>query len=251
MTDSEIELPPYLGVLVVDTERYGSNQDQGQQYLAEAVPDVLEVAFGRAGLSSVWQERQYDQNTGDGVGFGFDPRHLPAVIGRLLPRLQEVLAEKDVRMRERSRGLRLRLRAALHVGPVLMPGGGRALVTAHRLVDTPPLRDALTRSDKDRTFLAVLLSDRVYDDVVAAGYVSVSTAPVPVRAKEYEGTAHLYVPVPTGDLLGHGLATPAEEARLRATPPPAAAAVHNVMTGLNTGTAIQVGHLHGGLHNNS
>ncbi|WP_018682978.1 hypothetical protein [Actinokineospora enzanensis] len=257
-SDTEVELPPYRAVLVVDTERYGSNPDLAQQVLAQAVPDVLGLAFARCGLGHVWEGRLFPQDTGDGVGIGFDTKYLPGVIGRLFPALQEVLAERDVRLRERDRGLRLRLRGALHVGPVLMPGGGRALVNTHRLLEADVLRGALRRSDPDRTFFAVLLSGRVYDDVVDSGYVRLNVAPTDVRVKELSTKAYLHVPVMSGDLVGSGLVAAGAEivgeegaagADLRQRVP-AAGDVHNVMNGVHTGTAIQVGHLHGGLHNN-
>ncbi|GAA3038977.1 hypothetical protein [Actinokineospora globicatena] len=245
------ELPPYLGVLVVDAERYGSNTDPGQQKLAEAIPEVLAVAFAESGLEQVWEQRLFPQDTGDGLGLGFDPRYLPVVAEQVLGALQEALVARDVWMRKVHRGLRLRLRAALHVGPIRHPGGGQALVTAHRLVDAAPLRDALKRSDADRTFLAALISDRVHDDVIATGYATVPTTPVPVEIKEHRSTAHLHVPTPTGDLLNSGL-VPAPTADPADTPhldPLTPGAVHNVMTGHHTGTAIQVGHLHGGFTN--
>ncbi|WP_035304642.1 hypothetical protein [Actinokineospora inagensis] len=248
------ELPPYRAVLAVDAERYGSNTDPGQRRLAEAIPEVIRVAFAKSGLAGAWEERLYAQDTGDGLGLCLDPRHLPALVARLFGVLQEVLTARDVWMREADRALRLRLRAALHVGPVLQPGGGRALVTAHRLLDAAPLRDALKRSDPDRTFLAVILSNRVHDDVIAAGYATLPTTPVDVHIKEYEAAAHLHIPHPTGDLLASGLVPAAPDP----TPPPPPqprqdprlAPVHNVITGgQHSGTTIQVGHLHGGLKN--
>ncbi|GAA2966855.1 hypothetical protein [Actinokineospora diospyrosa] len=251
------ELPPYLGVLVVDAERYGSNTDPGQQKLAEAIPEVLEAAFHESGLAHVWEGKLFPQDTGDGMGLAFDTRHLPAVVEGFFGALQEVLVARDAYMRRYNRALRLRLRAALHVGPVLRVGGGRALVTAHRLLDAAPLRDALKRSDPERTYLAALLSNRVHEDVVHTDYATLPTAPVEVEIKEYRATAHLHVPTPSGDLLTSGLvpipeppATP-DPADQPATPDPTPTTgpVHNVMSGIHTGTAIQVGHLHGGLNN--
>ncbi|RLK61714.1 hypothetical protein [Actinokineospora cianjurensis] len=247
------ELPPYLGVLVVDAERYGSNSDPGQQKLAEAIPEVVRVAFADSGLEHVWDGRLFPQDTGDGLGLGFDSRHLPAVTESVFGALQEALVARDVWMRKVHRGLRLRLRAALHVGPVRPLGGGRALVTAHRLLDAAPLRDALTRSDEDRTFLAALISDRVHDDIIDAGYATLPTAAIPVHIKEYRATAHLHVPTPSGDLLTTGL-VPAPTASPTPDTPPTShpdtpGSVHNSISGTHSGTAIQVGHLHGGLTN--
>ncbi|WP_447007736.1 hypothetical protein ACRAKI_15245 [Saccharothrix isguenensis] len=259
-----VDLPPYRAVLVVDTKEFGANSDPGQAHLVEVVPDVVALAFERAGLGRVWQEALFPHNTGDGFGIGFDTRHLPAVVSGFFDALQDVLAERDARLRARDRGLRLRMRASLNVGPVREagPGGaaavvGNAVITTHRLLDAQPVRDVLTRSDPDQTFLSVALSQRVFDDVLAAGYATLSASRVVprfVRIKEYSGTVYLYVPKPSGDLLSHGIAEyqqdlDAAQAVQQAPATPSGTVTTNIMSGSNAGTAIQVGHLHGGLHN--
>ncbi|OXM49664.1 hypothetical protein [Amycolatopsis alba] len=256
-------LPPYRAVLVVDTKEFGGNTDPGQELLAAAVPDVMALAFERAGLGKLWQEALFPHNTGDGFGIGFDTVHLPAVVARLFDSLQEVLAERDARLRAVDRRLRLRMRASLNVGPVREPdpGGqtavvGRTVIATHRLLDADVVRDLLARSDPEQTFLAVALSHRVFEDVVASGYAALPASRVvqtAVRVKEFESLVHLYVPNPSGDLLRHGFGS--EEPHQEASDPvadtrdQAAGSVRNVMSGIQTGTAIQVGHLHGGLHN--
>ena len=99
-------------------------------------------------------------------------------------------------------------------------------------------------------FLAVALSDRVFEDVLASGYAKLPTTkvvPADVRIKEYRGTVYLYIPNPSGDLLRHGAgAGYAEElAAAKATIEPAPGSVTNVISGPQHGTAIQVGHVHG------
>lgn len=259
-----VELPPYRAVLVVDTKEFGSNSDPDQAHLVEIVPDVVALGFERAGLGHVWQEALFPHNTGDGFGIGFDTRHLPAVVSAFFDALQDVLAERDARLRARDRRLRLRMRASLNVGPVrdAPPGGtaavvGSAVITTHRLLDSQPVRDVLTRSDPDQTFLSVVLSQRVFDDVLAAGFATLSASRVVprfVRLKEYSGTVYLYVPKPSGDLLSHGIAEyqrdlDAARAVRETTPQPTGTITTNVLSGGSTGTTIQVGHLHGGLHN--
>lgn len=260
----EDELPPYRAVLVVDTKEFGGNSDPGQELLAAAIPDVMALAFERAGLGKVWREALFPHNTGDGFGIGFDTCHLPVVVARLFDMLQEVLAERDVRLRAVDRGIRLRMRASLNVGPVREPdpGGetavvGRTVIATHRLLDADAVRNLLARSDPEQTFLAVALSHRVFEDVVASGYAALPASrvvPAVVRVKELESVVYLYVPNPSGDLLRHGLGS--EEARQEPSDlvadtrdKAALGGVRNVMSGVHTGTAIQVGHLHGGLHN--
>lgn len=257
-----IELPPYRAVLVVDTKDFGGNSDPGQELLAQAVPDVVALAFERAGLAGVWQEALFPHNTGDGFGIGFDTRHLPAVVSGFFDVLQDVLAERDARLRARDRRLRLRMRASLNVGPVREPDPqgstgvvGNAAITTHRLLDAPAVREVLTRSDPDQTFLSVALSQRVFDDVLASGYATLSASRVVprfVRVKEFSGTVYLYVPKPSGDLLAHGIADYQQELdaaqAVQETPPPTGAVRNTISGGTHSGTTIQVGHLHGGLH---
>jgi hypothetical protein len=255
---SEPELPPYRAVLVVDTKGFGGQSDRGQAVLAEAIPDVLALAFERAGLSHVWRGALFPHGTGDGFGLGFDTRHLPAVVMRFFDTLQEVLAERDARFPGGSGRVRLRMRASLNVGPVLDPGPGHgsaaaiggAVITTHRLLDAPEVRDLLTRSDPGQTFLAVAFSRRIVEDVLLTEYAQLPSSLLVARrvdVKEYGGTVHLYVPRPSGDLLtrGFGSDAPAEPAVPEAAARPASTT--NVINGGDFGTAIQVGHLHGGI----
>lgn len=254
--DGEIaELPPYRAVLVADAKGFGGNSDADQGLLADTIPDVVELAFQRTQLGHVWREALFPHITGDGLGIGFETRHLPAVVSRFFDTLQQVLAERDVRLRAHGRRLRLRMRASLNVGPVGEPAPGtssavalgRAFVTTHRLLDSPAVRDVLTRSDPDHTFLSVIVSQRVFDDVVVAGYADVPFSrfvPRQVEVKEFGGTVYLYVPEPSGELLRHGLGD-AERAGREAEPAPPAGSTTNIMTGTHYGDAIQVGHLHG------
>ncbi|MEV6832709.1 hypothetical protein [Amycolatopsis sp. NPDC051102] len=256
------ELPPYRALLVVDAKGFGSNPDAVQTGIAEAIPDVLGLAFERAGLGEVWETALFPHGTGDGYGLGFDPRFLPAVVSRFFDELQGVLAERDARLRVAARSVRLRLRASLNVGPVLEPAPGTtsaaaigsAVITTHRLLDAAPVRAVLERSDPDQTFLAVALSQRVFEDVLASEYATLpatKVVPADVRIKEYRGTVYLYVPNPSGDLLRYGAGDYAEElAATKATiePVPTPGSTTNTINGTVRGTAIQVGHVYGNLN---
>jgi hypothetical protein len=264
MSDETVELPPYRAVLVVDTKEFGSNSDVGQTTLARAIPEVVALAFERAGLGHVWQEALFPHSTGDGLGMGFDPRHLPAVVARFFDELEKVLAENDARMRSFSRHTRMRMRASLNVGPVLEmdrgnedAGVGNTVIATHRLLDAAPLRDMLLRSDPDHTFLAVALSQRVFEDVLVSGYATLPPArvvPRQVQVKEFASTMYLYVPNPSGDLLrdGFGGGEQYQEALEAAKPAPQPTAKvvnrNSIDGGTFSGTTIQVGSLHGGLH---
>lgn len=254
------EQPPYRAVLVVDTKEFGSNSDTTQDLLARTVPDVLARAFQRAELVHVWQDALFPHDTGDGVGIGFDSRYLPLVVGRFFDALQDVLAEQNRQLQAHDRRTRLRMRASLHVGPVReqdrggrLAGVGSTVITAHRLLDSSAVREGLTRSDPEQTFLSVVLSQRVFDDVLATGYASLPTSrvvPVSVHVKELAGTAYVYVPNPSGDLLTHGVAEYQREPETASGTQPRSVSdgVANIMTGVHNGTSIQVGHLGGDMH---
>jgi hypothetical protein len=70
-----------------------------------------------------------------------------------------------------------------------------------------------------------------------------------VRVKKYTGTVYLYVPHPSGDLLAGGFGDDYQRQLddARSAPP---AAVTNTMSGTHSGFSIQVGRLHGDVHNN-
>lgn len=251
------ELPPYRAVLVVDAKEFGRNTDTGQAFLADMIPDVLSLAFERAGLADVWRDALFPHNTGDGVGIGFDTRHLPAVVSRLFDTLQDVLAERDRVLRARGRDVRLRMRASLNVGPVREADGsssvvGATVINTHRLLDAAVVRDLLARSDPDHTFLAVVLSQRVFDDVVASEYATLPPSrlvPTTVQVKEYVGAVYLYVPKLTGDLLAHGVdGQPAAPTTATDDEHPPGNISNVIRGGTHSGTTIQVGHLRGGIH---
>jgi hypothetical protein len=257
-----VDLPPYRAVLVVDTKDFGSNDDVVQTAVAESIYDILSRAFGRAGLAHVVEAPLFPHLTGDGIGMGFDTRHLPAVVSRFFDALQEELAAQDSRMRAFRRGASVRMRASLNVGPVSDPGPdgrsavvGSTVITAHRMLDTAPVRAALSGSDPEQTFVAAVLSQRVFEDVLVSGYATLPpsrVAPVPVTVKEFTGTVYLYVPNPSGDLLrdgfGSGYQAEVEAVAPEPSPPPRGAVTHNTFSGTSNAPVVQVGHLQGGLH---
>ncbi|HYQ68789.1 hypothetical protein [Actinophytocola sp.] len=127
------------------------------------------------------------------------------------------------------------------------------MVNTHRLLDAQAVRDLLTQSDPEHTFLAVVLSQRVFDDVVASEHATLPPsrlAPTTVHVKEFTGVVYLYVPNLSGDLLAHGVdeqrATPefADDAN-----EPRPTHISNVIRGgTHSGTTIQVGQLRDGIH---
>jgi hypothetical protein len=92
-------------------------------------------------------------------------------------------------------------------------GAGVARVELHRLLDSQPVRDLLTRSGNS-TKVAAIVSARAYEDAVTAGYSDEDPAlyvEAPVQVKRYQGNAYLRVPRPSGDLLASGFRTAAPD----------------------------------------
>ncbi|HVB41150.1 MAG TPA: hypothetical protein VNF47_00410 [Streptosporangiaceae bacterium] len=231
------ELPPSRAIFAVDTEKFTRNPSARQPELSDAIPELLGSAFARCGLAEVWAARRFPQGTGDGYVFGVPEQHAPFLLDPLLDQLQEVLEEHDRRLRSQDRSLRLQLRAAIHMGSVPDSGGrregiGTPVNDTFRLLDSESIRQELSDRNPDITLLAAIASQRVFEDVVRAGF----TPGLPpdrfrpviaeVAGKEFVQPAWLYVPKPSqpGDRAlrpaarrGSGGAEPAAPAPGRTT----------------------------------
>lgn len=135
---------------------------------------------------------------------------MPFVIHPWLHTLQETLEEFNLHT---SGTVGMRLRVGLNIGPLSdrgrdFDGNGTARNDTHRLLDSRPVKDALATSRASVTHVAAILSDRCYQDAVLGGYagrhpdrfIEVSAT---VEGKPFEQRAWLFVPSPSGDLLGN------------------------------------------------
>lgn len=153
--------------------------------------ELVTGAFEGSGVS--WAA-SYHEDRGDGV-LVIVPPEIPtrAVADPLL-----VLLAADLRRHNGQAGdaVRIRLRAALHVGPVTADAEGLnsdAIIHAARMLDAPPLREALAASDAD---LAFMTSDHVFDTVLKndRGLLDPRLfTPVSFRSKESQISAWMYV----------------------------------------------------------
>lgn len=163
-------LPPYRGIVAVDAKDFTGYPAIEHGMISQAVPQVLQWSFERAGLAEVWEGRRFPASTGDGYVFGFDPAWMPFLIHPWLHTLQETLTEFNVH----SVGtVRIRLRVSLHIGPLPDTGGefdgnGTPRNDTHRLLDSRPVKAMLAASNESITQVAAILSDRCYQDAVAA-----------------------------------------------------------------------------------
>ncbi len=181
------------GLLVcTDAMGYGSADDQRQHALQTGLLAVLDEAAEGAHLSrSEWTR----QAAGDGE-LALLPARVPEprVVDDFVYQLSGALARYN---RDRSDAARLRLRMAVHYGlasPAANGFVGQGVVGVSRLTDSRALHVALDLSGAD---LAVLLSERVFQDTVLAGYTKIPIADfrrIGVQNKEYAEAAWLRVP---------------------------------------------------------
>ena len=198
-------LPPHFGLLAVDAKDSMCLPSRQQGPLSRALTDIVHHGLRRAGMEEM--RREFESNTGDGLSFGFDPKWLSLVISPFAEELNALLQEHNA-----GTGPRIRLRMSVHCGPVPvapgLPGDGNAAPRSetHRLLDSEPARKGLAEADEHTTPLVVIVSDYVYRTVVLGGYCALPGArfaevQAHVAGKDFEQTAWLYVPSPSGGLL--------------------------------------------------
>lgn len=189
-------VPEHRVLVTADIEDYSSRNDAEQRVLQSALGDSLDTAADWAELDRQAWVRQVG---GDGVF-------------AVLPRDADVAALMDVFVRELDTALgvhnrrraddhwtRIRLRLAVHVGPIHLDGAigwpGQHAVLPARLRDSAPVRAALAAlPDAD---LAVIVSTEVYRDYITQGPGEPRPSDfrsVRVQVKKQTYDAYLYVP---------------------------------------------------------
>jgi hypothetical protein len=200
MAENGEEAPGAVGVfgrrllLAVDAKGYGGADAVTQGEFQEAITRLLYEAADAARLD---RSRWMTQEGGDSL-FVVLPEGAsePALVDAFMRILDFGLRTFN---RNREPHARLRLRAAVHFGPV-SPGAngfiGPAPVQLGRILDCAALRAALARAPG--ACLAVGVSEPVFRDVVKEeAYTSVRADEfrhVRVKEKEYEGSAWIWVP---------------------------------------------------------
>ncbi|MFI2263082.1 nucleotidyl cyclase domain-containing protein [Streptomyces tubercidicus] len=195
--------------IAVDAQAYGGNNDRRQSEIQHDLPRILSRAARGTGLDrSQWHiQPKGDEELAVHPMDGTEPRLVDDFVRHLVSELREY---NGVRIP----AARMRLRAAIHHGPVELADNGFAgttVVTTSRLLSSDHLYDALqANAGAD---LALLLSDDVYRSTVAGGHTTLSTADfrsVTVREKEYEAAAWLQVPGHAVHSCGTGRPAPAQ-----------------------------------------
>ncbi|MFF2012592.1 hypothetical protein ACFVWY_26450 [Streptomyces sp. NPDC058195] len=216
-------LPPYRALFAVDAKDFTGLPAVQHGPVSQLIPELVDRALDRADLHELRAAKRFPANTGDGVVFGFDPALLPFVLWPFLGVLDDTLGAYN----RQSVGPRIRLRASVHVGPVLDtdgPGDGNATARndTHRLLDSRPVKAILAAASEEVTHLAAVISQRVYEDVVLGAYTRLHPdrcveVPATVEGKPFVQRAWLYVPSPSGNLVQAGV-LPREEPVAPPTP---------------------------------
>ncbi|MEC3978501.1 hypothetical protein [Amycolatopsis sp. H20-H5] len=195
----------HCGLFSVDIANSGAVGHDSEAFvrLRRALFRTLEESFEASGID--WPSC-VRQDTGDGMIVVVPPQFPKSLL--LSPLLDNLAARLWHHNDAAGEGVRIRVRAAVHSGDVRIDEygvTGRPKLVLARLLDAPPLRDALAGADPAAP-LAVLVSDRFHDDVVDNGDPALdplSYHPVLVEVKETEVRAWLHLPrFPRGDSTG-------------------------------------------------
>lgn len=244
-------LPPYRAILAVDAKDFTKLPGSVHEDTSAAIKTIVGSSLRDAGLEEEWSGPFFFGDTGDGFAVGLPPRILPFLIDPFPALLQERLA---LRRSERPNEAPLRLRVSLHVGPLPVnpeapssTGNGAARNDTHRLLDADVIKEALRDVSPEIALVAMIISDRVFDDVVRGRYAGLhpdNFVPVTARVagKGFDQPAWLYLPAQPGRPFRSGSTgseDPAHFAEMgRPTP----------FLGTNYGQAAQINH--GGMHQN-
>ncbi|WP_405850756.1 hypothetical protein OG211_36575 [Streptomyces niveus] len=185
-------LPHRRLCLAADVEQYSRLDTRTQSAVQSDLVTMLDEAAALAGLDRAAWTRQPQ---GD-LEFAVLPEVTPedAVLGPFVHHLAVRLRDRNVH----SATQRFRLRMAVDIGVVAdaaLGHAGPAPVAVARYVNAPQLKAALavlTAAD-----LAVIVSDRLYQDVVRSGWHDLDPAQyvrAHVRVKEFGGYGWIRVP---------------------------------------------------------
>ncbi|WFE20812.1 hypothetical protein O7621_23520 [Solwaraspora sp. WMMD937] len=204
-----IDLPPYRAILAVDAKGFTAEPGSTHQVISNQLLELVGDALTGAGLQADWDRPSFLGPTGDGFAVGLPTGVVPYLVDPFPRLLQERLAEHN----RHARG-NLQLRVSLHVGPLPADpenphwtGNGDSRNDAHRLLDSAPVRAMLAAASPRVTYVACIFSDRVFKDVIAAGYAGIHPDRcIPVTAavdgKAFEQRAWLHLPEISGNLVG-------------------------------------------------
>jgi len=204
-------------LLSLDIQQYGEGDDVRQHLFQSKLTEVVRAAAHEAGLD----ESSWDiQRSGDGILAVLPESQSESKIVDDFVRLLD--AHLTPFNQDRKKRARLRLRLAIHHGPIARAANGyvgEGVLTVSRIVDSNALRSAL--SDHRDANLAVAVTDTVYEGTVARGRTTLAPAEfvrTPVEAKEFRRSAWIRVPGARRPASRHQAATATGSASAAQTP---------------------------------
>ncbi|MEV7783210.1 hypothetical protein [Kitasatospora sp. NPDC088351] len=222
------DVPPEQAVMVVDMKGYSRLPEAQMAPVRSDLDSILETVFAQSGLPAPCTLGTGYRDAGDGVILVLPPRHAARLVDPLLGNLSAAL--------QRYEGIRMaaapviRLRAAVHVGPLSVPDRrGAAINDACRLVNSDAAYQAIAAAADNGLFLAAVLSEPVYQRSVQAGRTrpeaterQVLSATARVADKPgFEASCRLLVPGLPADALRGYLPDPDSAVPRPAPTPPA------------------------------
>lgn len=238
-------------LVAVDAAGYGQGSDQDHFAVQAGLTAVLDEAAAQAKLH---RDRWEKQPAGDGelAILPLDEPE-PIVVDDYARQLEIRLAAHNATMPPERR---IRLRMAVHFG-VAMPAengyAGQGVVAVSRMVDSPPVRAAL--SSASAADLVLVLSRQIFDDVVRQRHVSFAESEftqVRVQVKEFQDEAWVRLfggPSPASPATGRhqqAAAAPAPDAPREQAPAPERAFVQNFNGDINAEGGTVFGISYGG-----
>ncbi|GLZ14369.1 hypothetical protein Acsp04_46040 [Actinomadura sp. NBRC 104425] len=183
-------------IFACDIVGFGKRPDGVQRRLREVMYGALKRCFEASGLP---YDDCYQEDRGDGAIIILPPAADPA---RLVHPLPDHLRAELRRHNELSvQQARMRLRVALHAGPLTMDGNGMVGTTvnhAARLLDAPAFKEAFAESAAD---LAILASDEFHREVIKDGLGPIDPTEfhrIDIRLKETAADGWLCIREPAG-----------------------------------------------------
>lgn len=214
---SSLDVPPEQALLAVDMQSYSQVPEAKMAPLRSDLDDVLTNVLAHIGLQDPRQRPGAFKDTGDGAIFVMPAKDLARLVDPLLEHLHAALVRYD---RERlASAPAIRLRAAVHVGPLSLPDHrGDAINEVCRLLDSQVVRTGLTAAREHQGgFLAAVVSEAAFRRTVRAGRTPdldeehFLRATARVEGKAFEEQCWLFVPQLTPQVLAPLIAPDAPE----------------------------------------
>ncbi|QDY79492.1 hypothetical protein [Streptomyces qinzhouensis] len=163
-----LDVPAELALLSIDMEKYSQIPEARKAAARCDVDDIVATVLAECRLPAPQGLPGGYKDNGDGAILLFPPAVLARLVDPLLVRLNAALVRYEQQRLASSPVLRLR--AGVHVGPLSLPDHrGNAIDDTTRLLDSQAARQALSAAKDSGAFLAVALSEIVYQRTVHAG----------------------------------------------------------------------------------